>query len=60
MQSCWYIFVCKTAILAKIHHAPIENEKERYVFYAMPHIAIDNDGQLGRCRGKKIQLHAVH
>ena len=43
-------FAGKTAILAAMHHAPIVGGKERYVFYALPHIAIDDDGQIGRCR----------
>ncbi len=45
-------FAGKTAILAAMHHSPVVNGKERYVFYAMPHIAIGSDGQLGVCKRK--------
>lgn len=37
----------KTGFLAAQHHAPIEGGRERYVYYALPHIAIDVQGTLG-------------
>ena len=45
----------KTGLSAAIHHAPVVNGKERYVYYALPHIAIGAKGQLGVCkrRGRK-------
>lgn len=43
-------FAGKTGLLAAMHHAPNREGKERYVFYALPHIAIDVDGQFGVCR----------
>jgi hypothetical protein len=43
-------FAGKTALLAAMHHAPIVGGKERYVYYAFPHIAIGSEGQLGLCR----------
>jgi len=43
-------FAGKTGLLAAMHHAPNVGGKERYVFYAMPHIAIDAEGRLGVCR----------
>ncbi|MBI4698504.1 MAG: hypothetical protein HY758_06215 [Nitrospirae bacterium] len=43
-------FAGKTGLAAAMHHAPIENGKERYVFYALPHIAIDTEGHIGICR----------
>ena len=48
-------FAGKTALLAAMHHAPIIDGKERYVYYAFPHIAIGSEGQLGLCkrRGRK-------
>jgi hypothetical protein len=48
-------FAGKTALLAAMHHAPIVGSKERYVYYAFPHIAIGSDGRLGVCkrRGRK-------
>lgn len=43
-------FAGKTALLAAMHHAPIVRGKEHYVFYALPHIAIGANGQLGVCK----------
>jgi hypothetical protein len=40
----------KTGLKAAMHHAPIMAGKERYVFYALPHIAIDAEGKIGVCR----------
>lgn len=53
-------FAGKTGLKAVIHHAPILGGKERYVFYALPHIAISADGQLGKCkrRGRKEDSNA--
>ncbi len=43
-------FAGKTGLKAALHHSPIDGGQERYVFYAMPHIAIDEKGNMGRCR----------
>jgi hypothetical protein len=43
-------FAGKTGLLAAMHHAPIVDSKERYVFYALSHIAINQEGQIGICR----------
>ncbi|MDO9289205.1 MAG: hypothetical protein Q7T83_10480 [Thermodesulfovibrionales bacterium] len=43
-------FAGKTGLSAAMHHAPVEDGKERYVFYALPHVAIAADGKLGVCR----------
>ena len=43
-------FAGKTGLKAAMHHAPIVKGKERYVFYALPHIAIGSRGQLGVCK----------
>jgi hypothetical protein len=53
-------FAGKTGLKAAMHHAPIVKGKERYVFYALPHIAIDAKGQLGVCKrkGRKADSHA--
>ena len=40
-------FAGKTALKAAMHHAPEGSGKERYVYYAMPHIAIDEEGRMG-------------
>jgi len=40
----------KTGLKAAMHHAPVVDGKERYVFYTIPHIAIEASGRLGICR----------
>ncbi|MBI5409066.1 MAG: hypothetical protein HZA14_06840 [Nitrospirae bacterium] len=45
-------FAGKTGLAAAMHHAPIEGGKERYVFYALPHVAIDAEGHVGFCKRK--------
>lgn len=40
----------RTALMAAMHHSPIVEGKERYVFYALSHIAIDAEGHLGLCK----------
>ncbi len=37
----------KTGLKAAMHHAPEGGGKERYVFYVMPHMAIDEEGKNG-------------
>jgi Limiting CO2-inducible proteins B/C beta carbonyic anhydrases len=37
----------KTGFLAAQQHAPIEDGRERYVYYAFPHIAIGAQGEFG-------------
>jgi hypothetical protein len=37
----------KTGFLAAQQHAPIEDGRERYAYYALPHIAIDAQGEFG-------------
>jgi len=43
-------FAGKTGLKAAMHHSPVVGGKERYVFYALPHIAIGAKGQLGVCK----------
>lgn len=43
-------FAGKTGLLAAMHHAPVVENRERYVFYALPHIAIGAEGQIGVCK----------
>ncbi len=38
----------RTGLSAAIHHAPIADGRRRFVIYAMAHIAIDEDGTIGR------------
>ncbi len=54
------LFLGKTGFTAAEHHAPNTEGKERYVFYALPHIAIDADGSIGTCEraGRKGKSHA--
>ena len=48
-------FAGKTALMAAMHHSPVVEGRERYVFYAFPHIAVGSDGALGICtrRGRR-------
>jgi hypothetical protein len=32
---------------AGLSHSPVENGKERYVFFSFPHIAVDSEGKVG-------------
>jgi len=43
-------FAGKTGLMAAMHHSPIVEGKERYVFYAMPHTALDTEGRIGKCK----------
>ena len=45
----------KTGLKAAIHHAPRVDDRERYVFYVIPHIAIDEDGKTGFCKRRGIK-----
>ena len=38
----------RTGLAAAIHHAPIEDDRRRFVIYAMAHIAIGADGTIGQ------------
>ena len=42
-------FAGRTALQAAMHHAPHVGGRERYVFFALPHIAVDGGGQIGVC-----------
>lgn len=55
----------KTGLAAAMHHAPNIGGKERYVYYALPHIAIDDEVQVGLCTrtgrdGKSVACGALH
>jgi len=45
----------KTGLKAAIHHAPRVDGRERYVFYIIPHMALDEDGKSGFCKRKGIK-----
>jgi Limiting CO2-inducible proteins B/C beta carbonyic anhydrases len=45
----------KTGLKAAIHHAPQIEGRERYVFYVVPHIAINEDGKSGFCKRRGIK-----
>lgn len=45
----------KTGLKAATHHAPRIDGRERYVYYVMPHIAINEDGKTGFCKRKGIK-----
>ncbi len=43
-------FAGQTGLAAAMHHSPNVGGKERYVFFALPHIAIDEEGHIGVCK----------
>jgi len=43
------LFLGKTGFLAAHYHAPVDDGRERYVYFAMPHTAIDEKGEIGVC-----------
>ncbi len=45
----------KTGLKAAMHHAPQVDGRERYVFYVVPHIAINEDGKSGFCKRRGIK-----
>ncbi len=54
------LFLGKTGFLAAQHHAPNEDGRERYLYFAFPHIGIDARGEIGLCyrSGRKERSHA--
>jgi hypothetical protein len=38
----------KTALAAAVDHVPIVEDKRQFAVYAMPHIAISKDGEVGK------------
>jgi Limiting CO2-inducible proteins B/C beta carbonyic anhydrases len=45
----------KTGLKAAMHHAPQVDGRERYVYYVIPHIAINEEGKTGFCKRKGIK-----
>jgi hypothetical protein len=45
----------KTGLKAAMHHAPRVDGKERYVYYVIPHIAINEEGKTGFCKRRGIK-----
>ncbi len=43
-------FAGQTGLIAAMHHSPVVEGKERYIFFAMSHIAICDDGRMGTCK----------
>ncbi len=43
------LFLGKTGFLAAHHHAPNEEGLERHVYFALPHIGLDSNGEIGPC-----------
>jgi len=43
------LFLGKTGFSAALHHAPLDHGRERYVYFAMSHLAIDEQGEIGVC-----------
>jgi hypothetical protein len=45
----------KTGLKAAMHHAPNVEGRERYIFYVVPHIAVNEDGKSGFCKRRGIK-----
>ncbi len=43
------IYIGKTGFNAAHTHSPYVDERERYIYFAMPHIAISDAGEIGVC-----------
>jgi len=43
------LFLGKTGFSAAHNHAPVDDGRERYVYFAMAHTAIDEKGEIGVC-----------
>lgn len=43
------LFLGKTGMRAAQHHAPQDGGRERYVHFAMPHVGIGPNGEIGQC-----------
>ncbi len=43
------LFLGKTGFYVAQHHATVDVGRERYVYFAMAHIAIDGNGDVGVC-----------
>jgi len=54
------LYLGVTGFKAAHHHAPNSDGTERYVYFAFPHIAIDENGIAGNCRraGRQEMSHA--
>ena len=52
-------FAGKTGLLAAMDHAPNVGGRERYVYYVLPHIAMDADGRAGVCRRRGREEESV-
>jgi hypothetical protein len=54
------VFLGKTGFLAAQHHAPNEEGCERSVYFALPHLAVGSDGEIGVCfrAGRQEPSHA--
>ena len=50
-----FVTMGKTGLAAAKGHTPIENGKRRFVYYAMPHIAISSKGVIGEVLREGIQ-----
>jgi hypothetical protein len=42
-----FLLLGRTGVKTGISHAPLEDGRRRFVFYAMPHVAISEAGQIG-------------
>lgn len=54
-----FVTMGRTGLAAAMSHTPIENSKRRFVYYAMPHIAISVDGIIGDVMREGIDQHTI-
>jgi monoamine oxidase len=50
-----FIMMGKTGLAAAVDHTPITNGTRRFIFYAMPHIAISEEGEIGKIHRSGIE-----
>ncbi|MEA5532948.1 hypothetical protein [Crocosphaera sp. XPORK-15E] len=50
-----FVMMGKTGLAAATHHTPIIDGIRRFTFYAMPHIAISKNGEIGKVYREGIQ-----
>lgn len=50
-----FIMMGKTGLAAAVDHTPITNGTRRFIFYAMPHIAISEAGEIGQIQRSGIE-----
>ncbi len=53
-----FVLMGKTGVITALNHVPLLDGVGRFVFYAMPHIAISADGEIGVVEREGISQHS--